>query len=351
MSKKIRVLIVDDSPFICKALTRIFEAEPATEVAGVAKDGKEAIEKALALNPDVITLDIMMPEMDGIETLKVLMKTKPTPVLMLSQFTRDGAEFTLSALELGAMDFIDKSATGLMDFYGLAKEITSKVKAIADSKLQKISALSPALPAYKGKGIIDVVAVGSSTGGPTALQMLLSKFPRDIGFAVLIVQHMPHGFTGPLARRLDSLCMVHVKEAESGDKIEPGVVLIAPSGLHLTAGPPRRAETAEEHRAGIRCRVKLDVEPMDTVHRPSVDVLFSSVARRYGDRCMGVILTGMGSDGAVGMKSIKKAGGITIAQDRETSTIFGMPKVAIENNAVDKIVPITSMAEEILKAV
>jgi two-component system chemotaxis response regulator CheB len=190
---------------------------------------------------------------------------------MLSQFTRNGAELTLNALELVRWISLTSRQQG-DGFYGLSKEITSKS---GDCRQQtaEISAPSPA-SGYKGKGLIDVVAVGSSTGGPTALQMLLSKFPRDIGFAVLIVQHMPHGFTGPLARRLDSLCMVHVKEAESGDRIEPGVVLVAPSGLHLTAGPPRRAETAEERQAGIRCRVKLDVEPLDTMHRPSVDVLF-----------------------------------------------------------------------------
>ena len=225
---RVKVLIVDDSPFIRKALLRIFESEPDIEVSGVAKDGKEAVEKVIELEPDVITLDIMMPGIDGIETLKLIMETRPTPVLMLSQYTHEGAELTLNALDLGAMDFIDKSSTGLMDFSGLAKEIISKIKAIAGSKPFKISTPSVALNKHSDKGIIDVVAIGTSTGGPPALQVLLTKFPRDISFGLLIVQHMPHGFTGPLSKRLDAMCDIHIKEAEDGDKIEQGIALIEP---------------------------------------------------------------------------------------------------------------------------
>jgi two-component system chemotaxis response regulator CheB len=415
----IRVLIVDDSPFIRKALLRIFELEPTIEVVGAARDGKEAVEKVISLNPDVITLDIMMPVMDGIETLKIIMEIKPTPVLMLSQYTQEGAELTLNALEFGAMDFVDKSRTGLMDFSSLAKEIISKIKAIAGKKPLRIADLSTrkAIPLHppleKGgwgdlkegekdfqtKGIIDVVAIGTSTGGPPALQMLLPKFPKNISFGILIVQHMPVGFTEPLAKRLDSMCNIHVKEAEEGDEIQPGIALIAPSGMHMTVSHPplnplpsregrrekdtlskgerkdvRHPSNEETHHRGssetvksplpLRERdrvrgdlkgeykgVKLDIEPLNAVHRPSVDVLFKSVAENYGSRSMGVILTGMGSDGAKGMQMIKEQGGITLAQDEATSTIFGMPKVAVEKGVVDKIVPITSMAEEILKAV
>ncbi len=343
---KIRVLIVDDSPFIRKALLRIFESEPEIEVAGVARDGKEAIEKVMALDPDVITLDIMMPGIDGIDTLKIIMETKPTPVLMLSQYTREGAELTLNALEIGAMDFVDKSSAGLMDFSRLAKEIVSKIKAIAGSKPHP-TFISPLvrgdIEGLKGKGIIDAVAVGTSTGGPPALQVLLQKFPAGVSFGLLIVQHMPQGFTGPLARRLDSICDIHVKEAEDGDRVEPGLALIAPSGLHMTTRKIRSSAL------GIEGKIKLEAEPINFAHRPSVDVLFQSVAKVYGCRAIGVILTGMGSDGAKGMQSIKEQGGFTIAQDEATSTIFGMPKVAIENGFVDRIIPITSMAEEILK--
>ena len=333
---EIRVLIVDDSPFIRKALLRIFESEPSISVVGAARNGKEAIEKVIELEPDVITLDIMMPEMDGIETLKIIMETKPTPVLMLSQYTHEGTELTLNALEFGAMDFVDKSTTGLMDFFGLAKEIISKVKAITGQKPLRIASSAMALQDYKSRGLIDAVAIGTSTGGPPALQVLLPKFPKDISFGVLIVQHMPHGFTGPLAKRLDTMCQIHIKEAEEGDKIEPGVALIAPSGLHMKVRKNQKL-------------IRLDMEPLNTAHRPSVDVLFQAVADNYGSRSIGVILTGMGSDGAKGIRLMKEQGAVTLAQDEETSTIFGMPKVAIESGVIDKVVPITSMAEEILK--
>jgi len=350
---KIKVLIVDDSPFIRKALLRIFESEPEIEVAGVARDGKEAVNKVISLDPDVITLDIMMPGIDGIETLKIIMETKPTPVLMLSQYTREGAELTLNALELGAMDFVDKSSAGIMDFSRLAKEITSKIKAIAGKK--PTPHIPPLLKSsedgllvredFTSRGIIDVVVIGTSTGGPPALQVLLPKFPSNISFGLLIVQHMPPGFTGPLANRLDTICDIHVKEAMDGDRIEPGLAMIAPSGLHMTLRKIRNTDS------GIEGKIKLDVEPLDAIHRPSVDVLFQSAAKVYRSRAIGVILTGMGSDGAKGLGMMKEAGAYTIAQDEATSTIFGMPKVAIESGAVDSIAPITSIAEEILKRV
>ncbi|MBI4690201.1 MAG: chemotaxis response regulator protein-glutamate methylesterase [Nitrospirae bacterium] len=356
MMDRVRVLIVDDSPFIRKALLRIFESEPSIEVAGIARDGKEAIEKTIALKPDVITLDIMMPGMDGIETLKILMETQPTPVLMLSQYTHEGADLTLNALEFGAMDFIDKSTTGMMDFFELAKEISSKIKAIAGSKPRPLL-ISPLVgrdkdglkdkEGFRSRGLIDVVAIGASTGGPPALQVLLTKLPKDITFGILIVQHMPQGFTGPLANRLNTMCKIRVKEAEDGDKIAQGLALIAPSGLHMKVTPPFNSPLNKGGHRGV----KLSIEPLNTIHRPSADVLFQSVAENYGSRSMGVILTGMGSDGASGMKLIKEQGGITFAQDEETSTIFGMPRVAIENGGVDKVLPLFSMAEEILKIV
>jgi two-component system chemotaxis response regulator CheB len=336
--RRIRVLIVDDSPFVRKALLRIFESEPSITVIGAARDGKEALEKVLSLKPDVVTLDIMMPVIDGIETLKIIMESNPVPVLILSQFTHEGADLTLKALELGAMDFVDKSTKGMMDFLALASEIVSKVRAIAYNKPMKLKYEPSVLTGYSPRGIVDVVAIGASTGGPPALEMILRKFPRDIGFGVLIVQHMPKGFTRSLAERLNNMCSVRVKEAESGDRVEPGSALIAPSGLHMKVGKAKGA-------------VSLDVKPLNSVHRPSVDVLFQSVARTHGSRAIGVILTGMGSDGAIGMKDIRERGGTTLAQDEATSVIFGMPKVAIENGVVDKVVPLTDMAEEILRRV
>ena len=334
--REIKVLIVDDSPFVRKALLRIFDSEPSISVVGVARNGKEAIEKTLSLKPDVLTLDIMMPVIDGIETLKIIMEQSPLPVLVLSQFTHEGAELTLKALELGAMDFVDKSSRGVMDFLALAAEITSKVKAIAHNEPKKLVYERRVLSGYRSQGVVDVVAIGASTGGPPALEMILQKFPQDISFGVLIVQHMPRGFTATLAERLDSMCAIRVKEAEEREKIEPGLALIAPSGLHMKT------------RKGSRA-IMLEGEPLNLVHRPSVDVLFQSVGEAYGERSMGVILTGMGSDGAKGMGTIKEKGGTTLAQDEGTSVIFGMPKVAIKSGVVDKVVPLTEMAEEIMK--
>lgn len=358
---RIRVLIVDDSPFVRKALLRMFKAEPSITVAGAARNGREAVEKVISLKPDVVTLDIMMPEMDGIETLKAIMDRYPVPVLMLSQFTHEGADLTLKALQLGAMDFVDKSTKGLMDFITLASEIVSKVKAIAKSTPKKLVYEPGVLSGYSPHGAVDAVAIGASTGGPPALHMILQKFPRDISFGVLIVQHMPRGFTATLAERLDNMCAINVKEAEDNDRIEPGLALVAPSGLHMKVTSDEGRRTKDEitsivpakrssivHRDSA-FRIKLDAEPLNTIHRPSADVLFRSVAETYGSRSMGVILTGMGSDGAKGMKSIRDNGGITLAQDEATSVIFGMPRVAIESGAVDKVVPLTDMAEEILK--
>ncbi|OGW40355.1 MAG: hypothetical protein A2Y97_10530 [Nitrospirae bacterium RBG_13_39_12] len=343
--EKIKVLIVDDSSFVRKALIRIFDADPDIEVIGVAISGKEAIEKVPLLNPDVLTLDINMEGMDGLETLKIIMESHPLPVLMVSHFTKQGAELTLKALDLGAMDFVDKSTAGIMDLSDLAKEITSKVKSIAGNKPVKIGQRVKPLPSKKDKGLVDVVAIATSTGGPLALQMLLPKFSKDINFAILVVQHMSRGFTGPLANRLDTMCDIKVKEAEEGDIVRPGVSFIAPAGLHMTVKKVLGPEF------GFQERISLGDKPFEELHKPSANVLFSSVAHVYGKRSIGVIMTGMGSDGVKGLGAMKKAGGFIIAQDKATSAIFGMPRVAIENKVVDKVLPITSIAEEILSRV
>ncbi len=335
----IRVLTVDDSSFVRKALKRIFEAEHGIELVGEARSGREALEKIASLRPDVITLDVMMPEMDGIETLRAIMDAHPTPVLMLSQLTRDGAELTLRALEMGAMDFVDKSSTGMMDFFDLAREIIAKVRSIAAGRPMRIAQGDRQLCRDGGtRGIVDVVAIGASTGGPLALSMILPKFPREITFSILIVQHMPRGFTAPLAARLAAASEITVREAEEGDVLSPGVALIAPAGLHMFL---RRDE--EGHK------VQLDMEPVEEIHRPSVDVLFRSVGEQAGERSMGVLLTGMGSDGVKGMRVIKEKGGYTIAQNEATSAIYGMPRVAIEANIVDRVLPVTAIAGEILR--
>jgi two-component system chemotaxis response regulator CheB len=340
ISNKIGVLVIDDSPFVRKALLRIFESDPSITVIGTASNGREGLEKAIALKPDVITLDIEMPEMNGLEVLKRIMDIQPTPVLMLSQFTQEGAELTLKALELGAMDFVDKSSKGYMNFLELATEIITKVKTIAGGKPIRVTDKKEPFYSAKGRGVIDVVAIGASTGGPQALQMLLPKFPKDINFGILIVQHISRGFTTSLAKRLDTLSAIKVKVANNGDRVEPGVALIAPSGIHMKI---------KKDRTTGETLVTLDLEPKNSIHKPSVDVLFKSVAESFGARTIGVILSGMGSDGAEGLKRIKEKGGITLAQDEKTSVIFGMPKAAIKEGAVDRVVSIVEMAEEILK--
>lgn len=344
----IRVLIVDDSPFVRKVLLRVFKSEPGFEVVGEACNGGEGIEKALSLKPDVVTLDLMMPVMDGLETLKALMEENPVPVLILSQFTHKDADLTLRALQLGAMDFVDKSTKGLMDLAGLASEITSKVRAICHRKPKRLFCEPEVLPGLCTRGVVDAVAIGASTGGPPALHAILRRFPKDISFGVLIVQHMPKGFTAPLAKRLDSICAIHVKEASAGDKVEPGVALIAPSGVHMRV---RKTGDRSGEQPGMRaeCMITLCNEASKNLHVPSADVLFRSVADAYGNRAMGVILTGMGSDGVEGLKAIKGIGGMTFAQDEESSVIFGMPGAAIKSGAVDKVISLTDMAETILR--
>lgn len=341
--EKIRVLVVDDSAFVRKALSRILNADAGMVVVGAASSGQEAVEKVISLQPDIVTLDILMPGMDGIETLRAIMENRPTPVLMLSQLTKQGAELTLRALELGAIDFVDKSSAAMMDFMDLAQEVVAKVRSAAGSRPVRLSMQQPSVPACRSASKVDVVAIGTSTGGPLALQMVLPKLSPEISFGVLVVQHMPRGFTGAFAKRLDSISGIEVKEAEEGDAVRPGLALIAPAGLHITVMPQNSGG------AGRKYQVKLSVDPMDTLHRPSADVLFRSVAEHCGSRCLGVILTGMGSDGAAGLKAVRDRGGFTIAQDEATSAIFGMPLAAIRNDAVDLVVPITSVADEILK--
>lgn len=334
---------MDDSAFVRKALARIFNSDPQTEVVGAASSGAEAIEKVLSLQPDVLTLDIMMPGMDGLDTLKVLMEQRPTPVLMLSQLTRQGAEMTLRALELGALDFVDKSSAGIMDFLDLGREILLKVKSIAGSRPIKVTPHHQTASSVTSGSAVDVVAIGTSTGGPIALQMLLPKFREDVNFGLLVVQHMPRGFTEPLARRLDAICNLQVREAEEGDVVQPGVALVAPAGLHMTI------KRVKGGGAALRHQVSLSLNPPDMMHRPSADVLFRSVAENYGKRSIGVIMTGMGSDGAQGLKALRDSGGFAIAQDEATSAIFGMPRAALDLDAADIVVPLTSIAEEILK--
>jgi two-component system chemotaxis response regulator CheB len=342
--RRIRVLVVDDSAFVRQALTRMLGAAPDIEVVGAAVDGEDGLAKARRLEPDVVTLDIQMPRMGGLECLRRLMQQKPVPVLLLSSHTRDGAEVTLRGLELGALDFVDKSRVhGSMNLLELAEELRLKVRALAGTLSARAPevwvappAVIPTPPALRA----EVVAIGTSTGGPPALQTIIPRLPPGLSSAILVVQHMPLGFTRSLAERLDARSALEVREAEDGDAVSPGRVLIAPAGRHMKL-----------RKRGAAVKVVLDEEPRGSLHCPSVDVLMTSVARVYGARALGIVLTGMGADGVEGLRAIREAGGRTLAESEETCVIYGMPKAALEAGVVERSVPLGRMADEILAAV
>jgi len=340
--RKIRVLVVDDSAFVRQALSRMLSGDPEIEVVGHASDGRDGIEKARLLRPDVITLDVQMPRMGGLEALEELMTTDPLPVLLLSSQTREGADVTLRGLELGALDFVDKSRVqGNMNLLNLAEELKAKIRAVAQVHVPKRApAEERRVPAEGRKARADVVVIATSTGGPPALQAIVPRLPRALPCAVLVVQHMPVGFTRSLAERLNARSEVPVREAEDGEPVEPGLVLVAPAGRHLKV-----------RRRGASVKAVLDEEPRAALHRPSADVLMASVARVYGSRALGVVLTGMGSDGTEGLRAIHAAGGRTLAEAEESCVIYGMPKAAVEAGVVDVSVPLPEMAEAILAAV
>jgi two-component system chemotaxis response regulator CheB len=343
----LRVLVVDDSAFVRQAITRMLNAAPDMDVVGSAVDGQDALEKIQALHPDVVTLDIQMPRMGGLEALEQIMARFPVPVLLLSSQTREGTDVTLRGLELGAMDFVDKSSVqGHMNLLSLADELRLKIRAIASVPLER---LQGAVRRSPGNRLVapaphppraSVVVIATSTGGPPALQAVIPRLPAGLDCPILVVQHMPVGFTRSLAERLDGRSALRVREAVDGETIGPGKVLIAPAGLHMKL-----------RKRGTAVKVWLDDEPRATLHRPSADVLMASVAKIYGPRCLGVVLTGMGADGVEGLRAIREAGGLTLAESEESCVIYGMPKAAVEAGVVAKLVPLGRMADEILAAV
>jgi two-component system chemotaxis response regulator CheB len=340
VKRKIRVLIVDDSAFVRKAVARMLGEASDIEVVATASDGEEGLAKAHELRPDVVTLDIKMPKLGGLETLERLMAERPVPVLLLSTLTQEGAEVTLRALELGAMDFVDKSAVEPMSMLSLTTELVEKVRALGRARIKgrrrgKARRVAPAKEAAA-----EVVVIAASTGGPSSLQSVVSALPAGFRATILVVQHIPRGFTHSLAERLDARSAIPVREATDGDLVEPGRVIIAPAGIHTRL-----------RRRGARVRIVLDEEPRDALHRPSADVLMASAASVFGPRTVGVVLTGMGSDGTEGLRAIKAAGGHTLAESEETCVIYGMPKAAVAAGVVSRIVPLDRMAEEILATV
>ena len=338
----IRVLIIDDSQFVRQALQRMLAEDPELEVVGLAQDGKQGVEKVLELKPDVVTLDVQMPRMGGLEALERIMAEHPVPVLLLSSLTKHSADVTLRGLELGALDFVDKSSVGSMSLLTLGEELRAKLKAIARVPPSRLLArarepLGGEAPDKRG---VEAVVIATSTGGPPALQAIVPRLPASLQAAVLIVQHMPMGFTRSLAERLALRSALPVREAQDGEPVNHGQVLIAPAGLHMKL-----------RRRGDKVKVWLDEEPKNALHRPSADVLMASAAKIYGPRALGVILTGMGSDGVAGLRAIREAGGPALAESEETCVIYGMPKAAVEAGVVDKSVPLHRIADEILHAV
>jgi two-component system chemotaxis response regulator CheB len=345
---KIHVLVVDDSALVRQTLREVLSSDPDIEVIGTAADPFIAAERIAEQVPDVITLDIEMPRMDGLSFLQKLMAQHPIPVVICSSLAEDGAETTIKALEYGAVDIITKPRVGRKDFLQESRAILCEaVKAAARARPRARSAhnVEPKLSAdsvlARSTTVLTettekVVAIGASTGGTEALREVLEALPPDAP-GIVIVQHMPELFTRAFANRLDRLCEISVKEAETNDTVLPGRALIAPGNHHMLL-----------KRSGARYYVEIKDGPPVCRHRPSVDVLFRSAARYAGQNAVGVIMTGMGDDGANGMLEMKQAGAITIAQDEQTSVVFGMPNEAIKRNAVDRVLPLQAIARAIL---
>ncbi|MGE5589061.1 MAG: protein-glutamate methylesterase/protein-glutamine glutaminase [Bacillota bacterium] len=355
MDGPIRVLVVDDSAFMRKVLTDLLNQDPELQVVGAARDGMDALDKVETLAPDVVTLDVEMPRLDGLSTLEELMKRRPLPVVMVSSLTRSGAEVTIRALAAGAVDFVAKPSGSIsLDMSKVAGELVAKVKAArrarpraaepaaADTAGANRAAAGPAAaapldevraPAALRLRTQRVVVIGCSTGGPGALHQVLPRLPGGLAAGVLVVQHMPAGFTRSLADRLNELSSLRVREARPGDLVEPGVALVAPGGYHMLVAPDQT--------------IRLSQDPPLHGVRPAVDKTLESVVPVFGCHTLAVIMTGMGYDGARGVAAVRRAGGRAIAEDESTCVVYGMPKVVVETGNADRVVPLPDMARTI----
>lgn len=350
----IKVLIVDDSAFMRKALTSMLQEDPEIKVVGTARDGLEALQMIQELKPDIVTMDVEMPRMDGITALKEIMSKNPVPVIMVSSLTTEGAKVTLEALELGAVDFIPKNLSELsVNIVKIKGMLIDKIKTIARRGVVRrrpsIRASEPKVEVPKveipkarisSERKVGIVSIGTSTGGPKALQEIIPKLPKDFPVPIVIAQHMPPNFTKPFAERLNQLSQLSVKEAEEGETIKAGMVYVAPGRGHMRL-----------KRRGIETYITISEDREEFIYRPSVDALMLSVAECFPGRSLGVILTGMGNDGAKGAKKIKETGGRVFAQNEETCVVYGMPRAVVEAGIADKIVPLEEMAGEIINAV
>jgi two-component system chemotaxis response regulator CheB len=343
----IRVLVVDDSALMRKLIPQLIESDSELHVVATAMDGAFALKKIQEYRPDVITLDLEMPRMDGIETLRQIMRVHPVPVVVVSAHTRQGAATTFKALHMGAFDFIAKPRDVLAEgMQGIAADLIQKIKAAAGSPLRRrtmpAAAGASAQPKAKRTGSTlvaakKVVAIGISTGGPNSMEYMLGQMPADFSSAIVVVQHMPPGFTDPFARRLNESCALEVKEAQSGDLLAAGRVLICPGDRHIKV-----------RRMALGDVVVFSNDERVNGHRPSADVLFHSAAAEFGARGVGVLMTGMGEDGAEGLGAMKAAGALTLAQDEASSIVFGMPRAAIERGYANRIVSLEDMANTLI---
>lgn len=333
MNGTIRVLIVDDSSLMREALKSILEKDPSIEVVGMAKDGKEGVEKALTLKPQVITMDLKMPIMSGMEAIESIMEEYPIPIIVVSSIDTN---VIVKALSIGAMDFVPVTA----DIDTIAQELIEKIKIASHVRPLRRMKMKPCVvkaPRVSGKTeLTKIVAIGVSTGGPQALQEVLSKMPPTLGAGILVVQHISAGFIEGLAEWLNIASCLHVKVAKAGDVLKNGVVMLAPDNYNMCIDKNGVISLSENIDKTLR-------------HVPSIDIMMKSIASSFGEDAIGIIMTGMGSDGAEGMKAIKKSGGRTIAQDEQSSVVFGMNKIAIDSGCIERIAPLNKIVDELIK--
>lgn len=346
MSQPVRVLVVDDSALMRKLIPQILRTDTSIEVVGTAMDGRFGLKKIEELRPQVITLDLEMPGMGGIDMLKEIMRRHRIPVIVVSSHSTQGASVTLKALSLGAFDFVAKPQDVSARMPEIARELISKIKAAAQSRaghLGPIPEPTPIAPEKRTMAALNiptrVFAIGISTGGPQALQYLLPQLPADFPGTILIVQHMPEGFTAMFAKRLDEICSIRVKEAQSGDLLQAGRALVSTGNRHLKV-----------KRLPLGDVAVLSDDPRVNGHRPSCDVLFRSVAEEYRDKTVAIIMTGMGDDGAEGLGAVKASGGLTVAQSEDSCVVFGMPKIAIERGYATRVVALDALANTMMAA-
>ncbi len=349
----IRVLVVDDSRFYRNRLTEMLTSDEQLQIVGTAENGQEAVEKAAILKPDVITMDVEMPIMDGITAVQRIMAQRPTPILMFSTVTSAGAKATLDALDAGAADFINKKFD---DIAGVAESVEKilceKIRALATRRSLPAKSTEPRVPKFVPKapaapertapikGKASVVAIGTSTGGPAALQQVLTKVPGDYPVPILLVQHMPAAFTGPFAQRLNSLCKIEVKEAADGDMLVPGTAYLAPGGRQMIV-----------EKAGLKVRVRIREPEPDERYKPSVDVTFLSVARAYGGQVLAIVMTGMGNDGRTGAAELKQAGAALWAQNEPSCVVYGMPAAVVEAGLADQVLDLTQIGAQLAQGI